>query len=275
MRESASSPIKLIDPISPINPFRVVNGLLAVAFIAGLVIPQSSGVLDGLILMLAAVASVLALNRQLPLQNVLTAAGMAAVFGGVAHALTAIPGLSFPFGPLVFNPAAGAKMFNYLPWTIPLLWIVVILNARGVSRLMLRPWRTAKNYGFCVMGLTALLVVAFAVALEPFAAQVKHFWGWQPTGTPALWQGAALHFIAWGLVSLFILAFATPFLIRKQGNLNNPDIHPLVIWLGALLLFAIGCAETGLWPTVAVDALLALVTAYFSVRGATWSSPTN
>lgn len=261
---------------NPVNPFRVVNGMLAVAFIAGLLIHKSSGVLDGLILILAALASILALNRQLPPQNVLTAAGIAAVFGGVAHALTAVPNVSLPFGPLVFNPAAGQKLFNCLPWMIPLLWMVVILNARGVSRLILRPWREAKNYGFWLTGLTVLLVVAFDAALDPFAARVKHFWTWQPTGMPVIWQGATpLNFIAWALVSVLILAFATPFLIRKQGNLSDPDLHPLVIWLGAVLLFAVGCAETGIWLAVAADATLALVTAYFSVRGARWRFPRN
>jgi uncharacterized membrane protein len=261
---------------SPVNPFRVVNGMLAVAFIAGLLTTKSSGVLDGLILILAAMASILALNRRLPLQNVLTAAGIAAVFGGIAHALTAVPNLPLPFGPLIFNPSAGAKIFNHLPWTIPLLWIVVILNARGVSRLILRPWREVKNYGFWLMGLTVLLVVAFDVALEPFAARVKHLWIWKPTGTTITWQGAtSLNFIAWALVSLLILAFATPFLIRKQGNLSDPDLHPLFIWLGALLLFTIGCAETGLWLAVVADAVLALVTVCFSVRGAKWQVPRN
>jgi len=86
-----------------------------------------------------------------------------------------------------------------------------------VGRLILRPWRKVKNYGFWLIGLTALLAVAFDLALEPFAWHVKHFWLWQPTRLSVTWQGTTLlNFIGWAFVSLLILAFATPSLIRKQ-----------------------------------------------------------
>ena len=249
-----------------------LNGLLAAAFIAEIFIPKPSTALDGCTIVLATAASIAALNRQLPLQNVLSAAGIIALIGGVAHGLSANPNLSLPFGPIVFNPSAGAKIFDSLPWTVPLLWIIAIFNARGVSRLILRPWRKVKNYGFWLIGLTAVLAVAFDMALEPFARHVKHFWIWQPTKISFTWQGATpLNFIGWAFLSLLIMMFATPSLIRKQpGSSGTPDIHPLVVWLGALLLFAVGCAVAGLWLAVGADAAIAVVTAIFAVRGAKW-----
>ena len=115
------------------------------------------------------------------LQNALPAALITALVGGIAHGLSANSNLSLPFGPIVFKPDAGAKIFGFVPWTIPLLWVIAIFNARGVARLILRPWRKVKNYGFRLVGLTTLLVVAFDIALEPFAWHVKHFWFWQRT----------------------------------------------------------------------------------------------
>jgi len=45
---------------------------------------------------------------------------------------------------------------------------------------------------------------------------------------------------------------------------------PLLLWLGALLLFAIDTAITGRWGAVGLDAVIAAVTAYFALRGAKW-----
>jgi len=257
---------------TPKNLFWMLNALLGAAFIVEILAPRFSPALDAVTIALAAVASVAALHRQLPLQNVLPAALITALIGGVAHGLSSNQNLSIPFGPVVFNPAIGAKIFNAIPWTIPLLWIVAIFNARGVARLILRPWRKVKNYGFWLLGLTCVLAVAFDFALEPFAWHVKHFWLWQPTKITVTWQGATLlNFIGWAFVSLLIMLFATPSLIKKQpGNPSTPDFHPLILWLGALLLFAVGSAGVGLWWPVAADAVIAVITTVLAVRGAKW-----
>ena len=73
---------------------------------------------------------------------------------------------------------------------MPLIWVVVILNSRGVARLILRPWRKIRNYGFWLIGLTAALTMLFDLAFDPFASRVKHYWLWVPTKLPLTWQGA-------------------------------------------------------------------------------------
>jgi len=254
------------------NVFWMLKALLGVAFIVELSAPHFSAAFDQATIVLAAVASVAALNRQLPLQNVLPVAGIVALVGGVAHGLSANPNLSLPFGPIVFNPAVGAKVLYFVPWTIPFLWIIAIFNARGVGRLILRPWRKVKNYGYWLIGLTAVLAMVFDVALEPFAWHVKHFWFWQHTKIPITWAGTSLlNFIGWGFVTFLMMMFATPSLIRKQpGNPSEPDLHPLFLWLGALVLFAAGSAGAGLWLAGVVDLAIGAVTTVFAVRGAKW-----
>lgn len=257
---------------APTIVFWTLNALLGAAFLVEISVPNLSPVLDAAALTLAAAASIAALHRQLPLQNVLLAAFIAALCGSAAHGLSSKPDVGIPFGPVVFNPACGAKIFHLLPWTIPLLWIVAIFNARGTARLILRPWRKVKNYGYWLIGLTAALAVAFDFALEPFAWHVKHFWLWQHTKIPVTWQGATLlNFVGWAAVSLLILVFATPALIRKQpGSRGTPDWQPFAVWLGAIALFTAGTAEAGLWLAAGVDAAIALVTTVFAVRGAKW-----
>ena len=225
---------------------------------------------DALLILLATTSTIAAPLRRLPMQNVLWAALIIAVIGGAAHALGEITDL--PFGPFVFGPEAGPKLFKTLPWAVPLLWVFTLLNSRGVARLILRPWRKTQTYGFWVIGFTTGLVMLFDFALDPFASRVKHYWLWTPTKFPVTWLGAPLvNFISWAVVALLILALVTPLLINKrpQGK-SSPDYHPLGLWLGALLLFAAAAALQGLWPAVAVDAGIGVVTAVFAIRGAGW-----
>jgi len=232
--------------------------------------PDKPGWPDALLLLLATAGTLVTLSRRLPWQNVLWAALIMALIGGTAHALGEITGI--PFGPFVFEPEAGPRLFKTLPWAMPLLWIVVILNSRGVARLILRPWRKTKLYGFRVIGFTAALVTLFDLALDPFASRMRHYWLWTPTKFPVTWQGAPLvNFPGWAAVSLLILAFVTPILINKRPRgKSSPDYHPLGIWLGALLLFASASALKGLWPVTVADAGMGVVTAVFAIRGARW-----
>lgn len=248
--------------------------LLAIAFgleLASFFWPlKLDGSLDAAFIVLAAAGSLATLWRQLPLQNVLLGACAIALIGGGFSALGARTDL--PFGPFVFTSGSGQLMFKTLPWAMPLLWVVVVLNSRGVARLMLRPWRKTKTYGFRVIGLTAPLVLLFDVALEPFATRVKHLWLWLPTAWPLTWQGASvMNFVSWALIAVLILLFVTPVLIvKKPRSKSRPDFYPLCLWLGALLLFGTGSAVNGSWPPVFVDAAIGIVVAIFAIRGAMW-----
>ncbi|MEK7787507.1 MAG: hypothetical protein AAB658_19055 [Chloroflexota bacterium] len=78
---------------------------------------------------------------------------------------------------------------------------------------------------------------------------------------------------AWLVTALFILVFATPALIdkRRQRSANRPpDYHPLVVWLLAVALFALGAATRQLWPAVIYCVTAGLAVAIFAIRGARW-----
>jgi uncharacterized membrane protein len=251
----------------------LVPAIVAAALAVAAAVPAlDSENLDVALIAVAAVASIAAACRQLPLQNVLMAAGFAALIGGAAHGLSANPNLAMPFGQLTFNPNAGAKIFSAVPWTIPLLWIFAVLNSRGVARLMLRPWRKQKTYGFILIGVTAVIATGFDLALEPFAAHLKHFWLWQPTKFPWNWHGASpVNFLGWFFVSILILAFATPSLIKKApGSSGGTELISSALWFGAVTMFAAGATLAGFWPAVVVDTVLLAVTAVFCWRGANW-----
>jgi uncharacterized membrane protein len=253
---------------------RLFTFLLAAAFgleLASIFLPAGlSGWPETALILLATFSTITSLARQLPLQNVLLVSFVIALVGGAAHALGAVT--SIPFGPFTFTSQFGPELFNRLPWATPLIWIVTILNSRGVARLILRPWRKTKTYGFWLIGLTSALTMLFALTLDPFASRIKHYWFWTPTKFPLTWQGASLvDFFGWAIVTLLILAFITPALINKKlSKHSSPDFHPLFVWLGCILIFGAAATTGGLWPVVAVDAAIGIVTIVFAIRGARW-----
>jgi uncharacterized membrane protein len=211
------------------------------------------------------------LTRQLPAQNVMLASLIVAFVGGSAQTLGAMTAI--PFGPYVYMDAIGQRLFEPLPlpWTVPFIWIVAILSARGVGRLILRPWRKTRSYGFWLMGVTAALVVLFDLGLEPFATQVKQFWFWAPTHAGVYWYRTPwVNFFGWAGTALLILAFATPSFINKKPVSQPPDFHPLVIWLLVNVLFATGALVNHLWLAGGVILAQSVITATFAIRGANW-----
>ena len=234
-------------------------------------LPGKTGWLAALLVMTTALATLASLSRTLSGPNVLLATVIIGLIGGLAHGMGAKT--AFPFGPFVYSEAAGSQFFNALAWPMPLIWIIAILNSRGVAKLILRPWRKLKNFGFWLIGVTATLVMLFDLALEPFAAHVNHYWLWLPTKFPFAWYGAPLvNFLGWLLTALLILAFTSPALSKKpaRSKKNRLDYHPLVVWLLALTLFAASAFQNQLWPAAALDVLAGIAVAIFAARGARW-----
>jgi uncharacterized membrane protein len=192
------------------------------------------------------------------------AAIVIAVLGSAVHVLGGLTAV--PFGPFVFTDRAGRMLFQPLPWTIPLVWLVVILNARGVALLVLRPWRQTRNYGFWLLGLAVGLVVLFDFGFEPFATQVMNYWSWKPTKLPYDWYGAPfVNFLGWALGALVILVFVTPALLNKHPVKRPPDYHPLVVWLALLVVLASATAKHRLWAATILTSVQGLVVLGFSL----------
>jgi uncharacterized membrane protein len=219
---------------------------------------------------LALATTLMTMGRSLPAQNVILAATLIAVISGIVETISAKTGI--PFGPLVYTDNLGPELFGTLPWPIPVIWVVVILNSRGVARLILRPWRKMGKYGFWVIGLTCLLSVILDLGFEPFAARVNHYWIWHVPNTVLAWYTAPwVNFVGWATTTLLILAFTTPWLINKKQFKNAPrDYYPLIVWLLLNLLLATGNAAHHLWWAAGFSLVASIIVATFAWRGARW-----
>lgn len=205
---------------------------------------------DALVFLLAAATTFVSLSRRLPAQNVFAAATGTAVLASLSVAAAINSGI--PFGPIAYTHELAFQMAGAFPMAVPLLWIAVIINGRGLARLILRPWRTVPHYGFWVIGLTAVLAVGFDLALEPFATNGRQWWQWEREIPGPAWFGTPwLNFFGWAVTALFILLVVTPLLIKKQPVPQPDDFQPLIVWLLLSAWLAVGNAAHGNWPVAA------------------------
>lgn len=129
---------------------------------------------DAIFFAVACAFTLAGLWRELPVQYIITVAG---VMYGIS--------------------AVAFWIFKEPCWWLPL----IVLNSRGVSRLILQKSRERAYYGWWVMGLTCIL--SSILALQ---------WG-----TPAL--------------ALLMQIAALPWLIKRRPGADDPGYFPLMNWL--------------------------------------------
>jgi hypothetical protein len=223
---------------------------------------------EGVLLVLAAASIISSTARQLPVQNVMLAGVIIAVLGGLSQTIGAL--MSVPFGPYIYTNQI-PLLFPPLPWAIPVLWLLFILTCRGVGRLILRPWRKTRNYGFWLIGVTTGLVVLFDLGLEVFATRVKQYWYWEPSHAFLFWYKTPwVNFIGWAATTLVILGFVTPSLINKKPVKHPPEYWPLTLWVLLNALFAAAAIANQLWLAAVVVGLTNIAVTIFAVKGARW-----
>ncbi len=265
------------DPCVPASAFNLAHWICfgLCVFLAGWMVGETifSTVSDrgsraALTLVIAATVSTLvSLSRTLPLQNVLLAGTVIGLIGGFVQTVGTLTGM--PSGPFHYATAAGPRCFGILPWWIPLIWIIAVLNSRGAIKLVLRPWRKKQNYGFRLLGLTVALCLVFDLGLELFATAIKGYWVWGPPRLFPVWQAIPLsHFLIQAVSLLAILVVVTPLLINKKPVELPPDYHPLLLWTLLNLVFLAGAITEHLWLAAALVSGATLSTGFFALRGA-------
>jgi uncharacterized membrane protein len=251
-----------------LGAFLMGLGLTIAEAVGQFALPFSDEIL-ATVVFLALASTLTSLSGQLPLQNVLLAAFIIGVIAGGIQLLGALTGI--PFGPVVYTRDAGPQLFNSMLWAIPFVWIIALLNARGVARLIMRPWRKLRIYGYWVIGLTALLTLFFDLGLEPYATHLKHYWLWRPTKLSVDWYGTPLsNFLGWLVTALLALAFSTPSLMKKKPSKSALNYHPLIVWVALNILFIASSFTQHFWLAGAASAVMCTVVTAAAIRGANW-----
>jgi uncharacterized membrane protein len=234
-------------------------------------LPMSWRWFDGLAVAITTASTLLGLMERLPVQNALWAGALIGTLAVIIETLQATSHV--PFGPRQFADGLGSLAFGVLPWPIPFVWICLLLNSRGVARLMLRPWRADRHYGYWVIGLAGLLTVLLALGLEPFATRVQHYWTWKASPSAPAWYGAPWYsFLSWFGCSAGILALTTPWLINKHPIKQPVSYQPLILWGLFGLLLATVNGTNGLWLAGVVGLAATVCVVILACRGARWKT---
>jgi hypothetical protein len=138
--------------------------------------------------------------------------------------------------------------------------MAVMIAARCLAPLILRPWRRARYYGWGLIAVSGGLCVLLALGLEPLAVMARGYWTW-----PA---GAGFQFLGWFVGSAAALFLAAPWFIDKRGLAPPPDLLPLALWLPMNLWTVVGNGWHGNWPAVSVSLTLNAAVTLLTLRGA-------
>jgi hypothetical protein len=181
---------------------------------------------------------------QLPVQNI---AAICAIIGGLAWIESRLP---WP-GPSLSRPEQQALLHTAI-------WITVILVARSMARLILSHRRGLGAYGIWVWLLATLLAtqLVFGIAILPAAVEEA---GLHQAPGP-------LRIAHWAVTSLVMFICVSPWLIRKHPQSKAEPRSPLLLWLGANMLFVATAVQLRLWVQASVILAVAVVAAVLAER---------
>lgn len=201
--------------------------------------------LEAVTCVIAGLAGCLVLFRRLPAQNAI--GGGLVLLGLVALALTLSVRTGMPLGEVEYGDRMGLWLLGLVPAPLPFLWVALLLTSRETARVMLRPWRRERYYGYGLLGAASLLVALSAVSLEPFAVTVQDWWSWPDHGS-ALWYGVPwTTFPVWLVVAAFMLLLATPWLVPKRPIPTPVTLYSPALWTLLNIWFLAGNLSHGVW----------------------------
>lgn len=132
----------------------------------------------------------------------------------------------FPFGSYVYTEILQPKLFG-VPVAIAFAWFAVTSSISVFSRALFD-----NVSGFTIAFVSAVLIFATDVLLEPFAAFINSYWQWEGLKIPLQ------NFVAW-----FALGFIFSFVLHKLSKHRNPEqktiLIPAIIIIINLLNFSI------------------------------------
>ncbi len=228
--------------------------------------------LDGAYLVVAAMTVLASVARRLPWQNVAALGLVLYLTSGMMLAVAVQTG--FPLGRLEFSTVFGPRLLGFVPWPMPFLWVVVLLASRQSAKLILRPWRRLKSYGWALYGASVLLAVLHALALEVFGHRVKGWWLWANPDRAVGWYGAPLGMlVVTTLLIAVLLMLATPWLLPKRPTGQMPLSEPVVVWLVLEGWFGLGDLRAGFLVPGAIALAAMAAVGVMGWRGRQFTAP--
>lgn len=169
-------------------------------------------------------------------------------------------GYGFPFSGYGYTGMLGPKLLGRVPYLIPLSWFLMAAPSWVLARRLVpgaARWVPR-------VGLAALLLVVWDLALDPAMSYLAPYWVWERSGS---YYGMPwVNLAGWFGTGLVLMA-ALEALDRRHGWAGNLSAEWCAGYYAAVLLMPLGMvAVAGLWLAV-VATLVPLVALVVLVRG--------
>lgn len=150
----------------------------------------------------------------------------------------------FPYSQFEYNEALGYLIGGKVPWTIFVIWPLLVLSSYFVARGIFDT--RAKVIAFAVF-----LLVLFDLVFDPVALQLN-FWQWSNEG---IYYGVPLqNFLGWMLSGVISIVY-TDLLLRKLKDLNEWWSY---IYVGNLVLWTVLALFFGMYIPFLIGVILLL-----------------
>jgi len=167
-------------------------------------------------------------------------------------------GYGIPFGAYGYTGLLGMRVGPRVPVLIPVSWFLMSLPSWVVAQRALPGNRVRR------IGLAALFLVAWDLALDPAMSFLTPYWRWADVGP---YYGMPwVNLLGWYVTGLVIMSILDAVGVRL--GLSTLPVRWMLAYYGLVLLMPLGMvAAAGLWPAVLTSLAGVGVCAFLARRG--------
>ena len=180
-------------------------------------------------------------------------------------------GTGWPFGNYAYTAFLGYKVFDHVPFSIPLSWFYVGFASILLGSAIAANWDVRPRAVWSV-GLGVWFLTVWDLVLDPAMAHESmpvKFWEWSQTGP---YFGMPIkNFVGWSLTGLLFMALAR-WAWREDVDPARHRVavgFPLAVYAANTFFAMALSASAGLWLPIVLAALLGLAPATLAWRSGT------
>ncbi|HSG09842.1 MAG TPA: carotenoid biosynthesis protein [Longimicrobiales bacterium] len=167
-------------------------------------------------------------------------------------------GYGVPFGSYGYTGLLGLRVGPRVPVLIPVSWFLMSLPSWVVAQRAFPTQRVRR------IGLAALFLVAWDLALDPAMSFLTPYWRWADSGS---YYGMPwVNLLGWYLTGLVIMSVLDALGVRL--GLTTLPVRWMLAYYGLVLLMPLGMvAAAGLWPAVLATVVGVGLCAFLARKG--------
>lgn len=167
-------------------------------------------------------------------------------------------GYGIPFGSYGYTGLLGMRVGPRVPLLIPVSWFLMSLPSWVVAQRALPNQRARR------IGLAALFLVVWDLALDPAMSFLTPYWRWAESGP---YYGMPwVNLLGWYLTGLVIMSVLDA--LGERLGLTTLPTRWMLAYYGLVLLMPLGMvAAAGLWPAAAATLVGVGLCAFLARRG--------